>query len=263
MVFRRKNRGKYSKGARPQGLFVLLLGSLLVLTHSAHAAELPAVPSPTFDQAKIWYAAAKTNYLHDTGNTTSAWKFAEACFEWAEFASNSTQRASLAHEGINAAKFATEMARNEAAGHFFLAMNKGQLARTKSLGALPLVKEMEDSLQRAIKLNARFDHAAADRSLGMLYMDAPGWPTSIGSKSKSRKHLERAVELVPDYPTNYLTLMEAYLRWEDADALQTAMAKYRRLIPAARGKYSGAKWQQSWKDWDLRWKLILQKSQEL
>lgn len=263
MVFRRKNGGKYSKSPWSPGLLLALLAPVLVLTVSAQAAELPAVPSPTFDQARIWYAAAKTNYLHHTGNTTSAWKFAEACFEWAEFSSNNTQRASLAQEGITAARFATEMAPNVAAGHFFLAMNKGQLARTKSLGALPLVKEMEDSLQRAIMLDAKFDHAAADRSLGMLYMDAPGWPASIGSKSKAKKHLERAVELVPDYPTNYLTLMEAYLRWENAEALQTAMAKFRRLIPVAKEKYSGAKWQQSWQDWELRWKLLLEKSQEL
>ncbi|MGZ8941062.1 MAG: hypothetical protein ACXW32_17790, partial [Limisphaerales bacterium] len=96
MVFRRKNGAKYSKSAWPLGLFVTLFAAVQALTVSAHAAELPAVPSPTFDQARIWYAAAKTNYFHHTGNTTSAWKFAEACFEWAEFSSNNTQRASLA-----------------------------------------------------------------------------------------------------------------------------------------------------------------------
>ena len=263
MVFRRSNRVKCPNGSCLRGVFCAPLALLLWIFPCLSADELPAVPSPTFDQAKKWYAAAKTNHLHNTGNTTSAWKFAEACFEWAEFATNSPQRASLAHEGIAAAKFATEMAPNDAAGHFYLAMNKGQLARTKSLGALPLVKEMEESLQRSIKLNPKFDHAAADRSLGMLYMDAPGWPTSIGSKSKAKKHLQKAVELVPDYPTNYLTLMEAHLRWGDTDALKSAMAKYRRLLPTAKEKYSGPKWEQSWQDWELRWKLILQKAQEL
>lgn len=261
MVFRRT----YQKHLKPALLRPLatLLSVLWLMYWAGGAAELPAVPSPTFDQAKVWYLAAKTNYLHNAANTTSAWKFAEACFEWAEFASNSTLRASLAQEGIVAAKFVTEAAPQEAAGFFFIAMNKGQLARTKSLGALSLVKEMEQALHRASKLDAQFDHAAADRSLGMLYMDAPGWPTSIGSKSKARKHLERAVELVPDYPTNYLTLMEALLRWEDTEGLHNAMAKYRRLLPAAKEKYSGPKWQQSWKDWELRWKLINQKSREL
>lgn len=236
---------------------------LLAFFAAVRAAELPSFPAPTLDQARAWYLAAKTNYLANTGNTTSAWKFAEACFEWAEYASNSSQRATLAHEGIAAAKFAAEMAPENPAAQFYLAMNKGQLARTKSLGALPLVKEMEASFKDAIKRDAKFDHAAADRSLGMLYLDAPGWPASIGSKSKARTHLERAVELSPEYPTNHLTLMEAYLRWEDGDALHAAMQRYRKLIPTAREAYAGPRWENSWKDWDARWKNILEESAAL
>ena len=239
-----------------------LLASLMAMASRASAADLPEVPTPTLQQARLWYEAAQSNYLHETGNTTAAWKFAQACFEWAEFASNSTHRATLAQEGMAAAQFAAEMAPKDAPGHFYLAMNKGQLARTKSLGALPLVKEMESSLLRAIKLDAKFDHAAADRSLGMLYLDAPGWPASIGSKSKARKHLEKAVELAPDYPTNHLTLLEAYLRWEDADALRGGMARYRRLLPAARDKYTGARWKNAWTDWEIRWAKILRDSQD-
>jgi hypothetical protein len=226
-------------------------------------ADLHPYPSPTPDQARDWYGLAKTNYVTNTGNTTSAWKFAEACFEWAEFARDSDQRAALAHEGVAAAKFAAEMAPNDPAGHFFLAMNKGQLARTKSIGALSLVKEMETSLLLSIKLDAKFDNAAAERSLGLLYLNAPGWPASIGSRSKARKHLERAVELVPDYPTNLLTLMDAYVHWEDAEALHSAMNRYRRLIPLAKEKYQGPLWENSWKDWEERWAKIREQSQNL
>lgn len=262
MVVGLQNRAGYSSWQRFRSRLAAVLFSCVTVLPPARAAEFPAVPAPTMEQARVWYNVTRTNYLHHTGNTTSAWKFAEACFEWAEFASNSTQRASLAQEGIIAARFATEMASKVAAGHFYLAMNKGQLARTKSLGALPLVKEMEESLLRAIQLEAKFDHAAPDRSLGMLYLDAPGWPASIGSRSKARKHLERAVELAPDYPTNHLTLLEAYLRWDDADALHAGITRYRRLLPAARKKYAAAEWNQSWKDWEARWKNILEKSQD-
>ena len=227
------------------------------------AAGLHPYPTPTLDQAREWYGVARTNYLTNTGNTTSAWKFAEACFEWAEFARDSDKRAELAQEGIAAAKFATEMAPNDAAGHFFLAMNKGQLARTKSIGALSLVKEMESSLLRSIKLDAKFDNAAAERSLGLLYLNAPGWPASIGSKTKARKHLERAVELAPDYPTNLLTLMDAYVHWEDAEALHATMNRYRKLIPVAKEKFAGELWENSWKDWEERWARIREKSQDL
>lgn len=239
------------------------LAACLVFALPTRSAELPTFPAPTLDQARVWYQAAKTNYLHQSANPTAAWRFAEACFEWAEYSSNSTQRAALAHEGIAAAKLAVKSSPTNAAGHFYLAMNKGQLARTKSLGALSLVRDMETSFQRAIALDPKFDHASAQRSLGMLYLDAPGWPTSIGSKSKARKHLERAVELAPEYPTNHLALMEALLRWEDEEALHSAMQRYRKLIRVARESYSGPRWENSWKIWDADWKKILEKSQDI
>lgn len=226
-------------------------------------ANVPSYPSPTFDQAKEWYSAAKTNYLHNSGNTVAAVKFAEACFEWAEFQRDDKKRESLALEGIAAANFAVAKSPKDPAGHFFLAMNKGQLARTKTLGALSLVKEMEAAFLKSIQLDPKFDNASAERSLGMLYLNAPGWPASIGSKSKAKKHLERAVELASDYPTNLLTLIDAYLHWEDEEAVREAMQKYRKLMVKARTIYTGPKWEQSWKDWDARWKKILQKEREV
>ena len=253
MAFRRSKRSFHS----------ISLGIFTLFAFRSFASDLHPYPTPTLDQARQWYGLAKTNYLINTGNTTSAWKFAEACFEWAEFARNSDDRAKLAHEGIAAAKFAAEIAPTHPAGHFFLAMNKGQLARTKSIGALSLVKEMESSLLRSIKLDPKFDNAAAERSLGLLYLNAPGWPASIGSKSKARKHLERAVELAPDYPTNLLTLMDAYVHWEDAEALHTAMNRHRRLIPVTKEKYKGPLWENSWKDWEERWAKIREQSQDL
>ena len=245
--------------------FFAVLVTFLSCFARAYSAEndVPSYPAPTFDQAREWYGFAKTNYLNKPDDPVAAVKFAEACFEWAEFARSSEERAPLALEGIAAARVAVLKAPKEPGGYFFLAMNKGQLARTKTLGALPLVKEMEAAFLQAIKLDPKFDNASAERSLGMLYMDAPGWPTSIGSNSKARKHLERAVELAPEYPTNLLTLIDAYLRWEEEDALHKAMQRYRKLMLTAREKYSGPKWGNSWKDWDARWKMIQEKNQEL
>ena len=276
MHFGRKKRCFHSVLKRFCVVFCCFFIVLAVLAQSAEetpaaqtlspkesADEVPSYPSPTFDQAREWYGLAKTNYLNKPGDAIAAVKFAEACFEWAEFARSSSERAPLALEGIGAAKVAVEKSSKDPGAHFFLAMNKGQLARTKTLGALSLVKEMETAFLQSIKLDAKFDNASAERSLGMLYLDAPGWPTSIGSKSKARKHLERAVELAPDYPTNLLELMDAYLRWEDGDALHKTMQRYRKLLPTARENYSGPKWQNSWKDWDARWKKVQEKSGEL
>jgi tetratricopeptide (TPR) repeat protein len=242
-----------------------LAGAILAsLVDSAGSTNsIQEFPAPTQAQAFTWYLATRSNYLTTVGNTTSAWKFAQACFEWAEFATNDTQRASLADEGIASAKFAAEMDPKNPAAHFYLAMNKGQLARTKSLGALALVKEMEESFLRSIKLDPTFDHASAHRSLGMLYLDAPGWPASIGNKTKARKQLEKAVEIAPDYPTNHLTLMGAYLRWGEKSALIAAMNRYRRILPKAKDKYVGDLWQNSWRIWDSEWRTVVEKSLQL
>jgi tetratricopeptide (TPR) repeat protein len=236
---------------------------LSVFSAYAGVGEVPSYPSPTLEQARAWYAFARSNYFNGARDATAAWKFAEACFEWAEFATNNTQRAALAGEGIEAARKAIEKAPAHAAGYFYLGMNKGQLARTRTLGALPLVKEMEKAFLQAIKLDPKFDHAASHRSLGMLYLDAPGWPASIGDKSKARQHLEKAAELVPEYPTNHLTLMKAYLRWEDSSALEEAIARYHRLLPAAKEKYSGELWENSWRNWNKDWAHVLQQAAEL
>ena len=64
-------------------------------------------------------------------------------------------------------------------------MNLGQLARTEYLGALTLVKQMEQEFKAAGGLDPQFDHAGPKRNLGLLYRDAPGWPVSIGNPSKS------------------------------------------------------------------------------
>jgi tetratricopeptide (TPR) repeat protein len=261
MVFGRPKRAFHSTGGRILALFALCL--TLLGAQFLRADDVPSYPSPTFDQAREWYSAAKTNYLHHTENTSAALKFAEACFEWAEFQRDDDKRESLALEGIAAARVAVEKSPKDPGGYYLLAMNKGQLARTKTLGALALVKEMEAAFLKSIHLDPKFDNAAAERSLGMLYLNAPGWPASIGSKNKARKHLERAVASAPDYPTNLLTLIDAYLEWEDQEAVQSATEKYRKLIVKARAIYSGPKWEQSWKDWDGRWKKILEKERDL
>ena len=162
--------------------------------------------------------------------------------------------------GIAACRPLTARHPELAQGHYYLALNLGQLARTKLLGALPLVDEMEIEFKRAAALDSGFDNAGADRSLGLLYFDAPGWPTSIGSRTKARRHLERAVTLSPDFPDNRLSLLEAYLKWGDQTGIQRELLKLEELLPQARRQLVGELWELSWIDWNQRWKKIKEKS---
>lgn len=207
--------------------------------------------------AETGYTIARASYFAFPGEIGPAWRLARACFDLAEFATNDLRRASLAEEGINIARFVSSMAPTNAAGHYYLALNLGQLARTKSFGALSLLRQMERAFLRAIDADPHFDHAGPVRSLGMLYLEAPGWPMSIGSKVKARQHLESAVALEPDYPDNHLTLLEAYVRWNERDLIKAGISRYQKLLPAARAQYTGPAWAQAWKDWNERWQAIL------
>jgi tetratricopeptide (TPR) repeat protein len=203
------------------------------------------------------YNSAREQFATNKTSFDAAWQFARTSFDWAEFASTDPEREAVATEGVAAAHRAVELQPNSAAGHHYLAMNNGQLARTKTLGALRLVKEMEREFKKAAELDPNFDYAGPDRSLGMLYFEAPGWPTSIGSKSKARSHLRRALEVAPGYPDNHLSYMEALVTWKEKSELAEAMRKYRAILTKAKAEYTGERWEQSWSDWQKRWQKIL------
>ena len=229
------------------------------------AAQTDATPhSPTVAaHAEQNFRAARERFHNQATNNEAGWQFARACFDRAEFATNNTERAMLAVEGISAARDVAARAPKLAAGHYYLAMNLGQLARTKMLGALKLVGEMECEFKTAHDLDEHLDFAGPDRNLGQLYFQAPGWPTSIGSHHKAREHLEHAVELAPEYPENHLDLLEACLKWNDKKGVQRELKAVGELWPAARASFTGEKWESIWADWEARRARLTKEAQKI
>lgn len=199
------------------------------------------------------YRLALARYHSEPTNVEAVWQFGRASFDRAEYAADSDERAALAEAAIDACDRALTRNDKSAPLHYYLAMNQGQLARTKSLGALRLVRLMETQFQRAADLNPEFDYAGPDRNLGTLYLSAPGWPTSIGSRSKAKQHFLKAVQLAPDYPENWLDLLEYYIKSADDDAAQGEAEKIFALLPKAREKFAGEEWAPNWVDWNTRW----------
>lgn len=206
---------------------------------------------------------ARTRQQGDTNNVEAAVQLGRACFDRAEFATNDTQRATLAVEGIAVCRAAATREPKQPAAHYYLAMNLGQLARTKMLGALPLVDEMERHFKLARDLDPKLDHAGPERCLGLLYRDAPGWPASIGSKSKARSNLLRAVELAPDFPENRLNLLESALKWSDRKLVQSEVKAIEATLPVARTNLTGDAWAASWADWSRRWEAAQPRAKSL
>jgi hypothetical protein len=203
-------------------------------------------------RAEAEFHRAQIQFQSDTNNSTNAWLFARACYDFADFATDDVQRATIAVQGIAACRQLVAREPKSAPAHYYLAMNLGQLARTELLGALKIVNEMEREFKTAQALDAQFDFAGPERNLGLLYRDAPGWPASIGSKRKARAFLDQAEKLAPDYPENNLNLAESFLQWHENEDAKKELDALDLLWPKAQTNFTGEVWEQSWDDWSTR-----------
>jgi tetratricopeptide (TPR) repeat protein len=202
-------------------------------------------------RARAEYHRAQTRFQADSDNATNAWLFACACYDAADFATNATERALLANQGIDACRQLAARTPKSAPAHYYLAMNLGQLARTELIGALFRVREMEREFKTAVGLDPLFDYAGPERNLGLLYLQAPTIG-SIGSKRKAREFLERAARLAPDYPENHLNLAEAFLQWNEPDHAKVELNALAAGWSKAQTNFTGEAWAQSWDDWSRR-----------
>jgi tetratricopeptide (TPR) repeat protein len=254
------SKSRAAKCADPVGICgLLLLIALNLAPVAVYAQDLAVTNEAPFSRAERLLRGARLQWQAGPTNPELAWHVSRASFDAAEFAPSDAVRAERADEGISAARKALALDPNLAPGHYYLGMNLGQLARTKRLGALKLVGELESSFFRVIKLNPGFDFAGAYRCLGLLYRDAPGWPISVGNRGKARQYLTKAVELSPEYPDNWISLIEAYLAWGERERARKHLEAAEEHLKPARKRFTGVEWKASWEDWDKRLETIRSK----
>lgn len=195
------------------------------------------------------FLLAQTNHLAATNQYPPAWQLALAAFDWADSQATDRDRARIAQIGIDACHAALALKTNGAEAHYFLALNLGQVAQTKTLGALRIVPRIEQAFLNALASDPSVDNAGPDRGLGLLYFQAPGWPTSVGNRTKARKHLLHAVELAPLHPGNRLALAEALLAWRERPAAREELDALDQDWPANRLRLADPKWDADWRVW--------------
>lgn len=66
------------------------------------------------------------------------------------------------------------------------------------LGALSLVKQSRDRLEKALAIDAQALDGSAYTSLGTLYYKVPGWPIGFGDTDKAEELLKMALDINPD-----------------------------------------------------------------
>ena len=209
-------------------------------------------------RAEAAFLKAQSQYAANTNDPVLAWQFARTCYDWADFATNKAQRAAVARAGIAACRQSLQFT-NSVAGHYYMAMDLGQLAQAEMLSGLKIVREMAREFTAAADLDLHFDYGGPDRGLGLLYDQAPGWPVSIGNRRKAKEFLQDAIALAPNYPDNVLNLAEAYLQWGDRKNAQIQLGVADAIWPAAQKTFAGPKWERSWQDWSQRRNVLRQK----
>jgi tetratricopeptide (TPR) repeat protein len=228
----------------------------------SHPGQKVAAQSPPSEaRARQIFQAADAHYHTAHTNVTAAWEFGRAAYDLADITTDDDLRNDIAQQGIAACRHAVALDPNAAQAHYYLALNLGESARAKKLGALKLLHEMEHELLKAAALDPAFDYGGPDRSLGLLYLKAPAWPLGVGNHSKAQTHLEAAVQLSPEYPDNALSLAEAYAQWGEVKNLEQELSLLADLLPKARTQFTGPNWAASWEDWESRWQK-LQKMRE-
>ena len=218
-----------------------------------------ATNTPTLaERAETEFQTRLQQHQADPTNAAFVCQFARASFFRAEFPTNTAHRVALAKAGIKACRDLLAREPDSAQAHYYLGMNLGQLARTKTLGALAIVDEMEREFIAARALDEQLDFAGPDRWLGRLYLEAPSF-ASIGDSEKAATHLQRALKLAPDYPENRLSLIEATVSWGDWKNARRKLATFEAGLEAAREKFPGEPWLAHWADWDRRVKIVQEK----
>ena len=93
----------------------------------------------------------------------------------------------------------------------------GNLRINKPFSAIWRLGRLEKSLIKLKKIDQKFEYAAADRVLAIIYAESPR--LIIGSNTKARKHFPEALKIAPEFPANKILYAEFLI---GQDELQNA-----------------------------------------
>lgn len=175
-------------------------------------------------EARAQYEAALAAKEDEYG---ACWRLARVLYWIGDHAATNDAKKPLFQKGIEHAKRAVELDPNKPDGHFWLGVCYGVYGEAKGvLKSLALVKPIKAAMRRVLEIDPAYDHGGADRVLGRVYHELPGF--AGGSERTSLTHLLKSVEYGPRVGLNLLYLADTYIsldRVEDArKTLETILA---------------------------------------
>ena len=228
------------------GLAVMATGCPAALPPTLREATVRAHELPSDVQGLVKYidaeatnesAAAEENIIiaadrgleRDPRAYELLWRGSRACAWLTEEFTDKQRRASYAQKGLDLAKRAVEVDPKRVEGQYYLGINTGQSATTKTVGAYMMVPRVVKAGEAARKIDEHFDHAGPSRLVGTVYAKAPPWPASLGDLDEGLQHLSHAVAIAPDYPQNHLHYADALV---SDGKLADAEREYRLVLDA-------------------------------
>ncbi len=140
----------------------------------------------------------------------------------AELTDGDEARAAIRARGLQVAERALALDPGDPQAILWWTAHRGsQATPLHPVQAIRIAAEVEEALLRLRRIAPDYDHAAADRVLAVVYRVAPP-VLSIGSLTKSERHIRQALARDPAYPGNLLVLVQL-------------LAKQGRCVDARRG----------------------------
>jgi tetratricopeptide (TPR) repeat protein len=144
------------------------------------------------------------------------WRMARIEYWIGDHAGNNGDKKRISEQGIYHAKKAVQLVEDRPEGHYWLGINYGAYGEAKGiLKSLSLVKPIKEEMNKVLALNPSFDDGGADRVLGRVYYELPGF--AGGSKKKSLEHLLKSREMGPRVGLTRIYLADTYLSLDDIE----------------------------------------------
>ncbi|OGD19438.1 MAG: hypothetical protein A2Y70_07550 [Candidatus Aminicenantes bacterium RBG_13_64_14] len=138
------------------------------------------------------------------------WRLARVEYWIGDHTADKTAKKQIFQQGIDHAKKAIERGPDKVEGHFWLGVCYGVYGEAKGvLKSLFLVKPIKEEMRRVLEIEPAYDKGGADRVLGRVFHEVPGF--AGGSEKKSLEHLLKAVEYGPRVGLNLLYLADTYI----------------------------------------------------
>ena len=184
-----------------------------------------------------------------TASSSLASIASRAAFHLADASTDQQTRHELASEGMHLARAAlADGATDEAALHYYLALNLGLAVENDMLKAVANMRTLQSHLEKALQAAPEQDASGPRRVLGLFLLRAPPWPKGPGDGDRALELLATAAKKHPEHPLNLIFYARALHEVEqDAQGALELLERCRTLLLNERWRETGRRW---WGEFD-------------